>query len=284
MKFLRKKNNKMSYSLIKLHKIVDLNEAKEINIQNIASKCLDFIFSIESSYPEFYEINYGKKSWKSKKAFDLGLTKMKDESISDLAALFSASKSSLNIGNNILNIIPSAIPDQSMTSIDIAVPSLTINSEQINSFFIDIYKFFQFDYGYVTKLTDDYDFITERKIKKRLFSQEFSIEEIDNIWQFHSVGLKYGFIKKLYPMNFLNNSQINQPIIKGLIEKELGHIRQLNDEITMWELDTKDFNYANKELIQSKYVIYNEENPDIFLQTPEASKFNKLMMLNKETY
>ena len=90
---------------------------------------------------------------------------------------------------------------------------------------------------------------------------------------FHMAGVKYGFLKKLYPSNYLNISHLNNPIISSILERGIGQTKKINEKITLWELDLKNLNEANKSLINSKYLIMNEFNQEQFSSSSEAKDF-----------
>lgn len=272
-------NKKTYYNVLKFFKIVDLDEASKINIHEIVLHSLGLIFTVNSSYPSSYEINFGEKQWRSKTGFDKAISKMKGEDIFDFTALFSESKSSIHYDNNILNVVSSSVPNKSMVSIEIAVPKLSIDYKQLMSFFSSLYNIFQYDYGYVVELSEDYDFGTERKIKKKLFDQEITIEEVDKIWRFHSVGINYGFLKDIYLINIFNKTQISQPIINKCFKEKIGKLEQINDDVSLWLLTNKELNQVQDFFKDSKYLVANKDSSRYFLDSDESKRFHDMMKL-----
>ncbi|TGV02132.1 hypothetical protein [Flavivirga rizhaonensis] len=268
---------KQSYKVIKLHKIVNIEQGKNIRIHDIIGCCLELFYSTQLSYPNDYEINYGQKEWKTKKSFDNGISKIKEFDISDFAATFSESLSYLSIGNDILNVDESSIPDKSMVSVEIALPSSSIDIDKMTSFFKDLYAFFQYEYGYVVELTEDFSFTTERKIKKKLFGHEVSVEKIDKIWQFHSVGINHGYLKKVYSINILNKSHSIQPIISQCLADKIGSLKQVNNNLSLWLLNDHELNHVKDRFKKSKYLIADKESTDYFMETEEAKRFHEMM-------
>lgn len=171
-------------------------------------------------------------------------------------------------------------PKISSIDIELAIEAELVKDNDIKKLLNDLYDVFSFDYGYIIELDDRYDFHTEAKINKGLLGSRTNNLDLDRQWIFHSVGVNEGYIKKLYKYNLLNHSQINQPIIKSLIERNIGKVEELNNGLKIWSLSDADFRVANEELNDSKYVIINQNNINLFMNSPEATKFNNLMKLN----
>ena len=176
-----------------------------------------------------------------------------------------------------MNVVESSIPDKSMVSIEIALPSSFINIDRMSSFFKGLYVFFQYDYGYVVELAENFDFGTERKVKKKLFGYEVSVEKIDNIWRFHSVGINHGFLKNIYPVNILNKSHISQSIVSQCLTEKIGELEQINDNVSLWLLNDHELNDVKDRFKKSKYLIADIESTDYFLKTEEAKRFHEMM-------
>lgn len=270
---------KQLYKVVKLYKIVNIEQAKRNNTHNIIKCCLDLVYSLLSKYPDNYEINYGKKQWKSKKGFESGILKVKEYKIFDFSASFSQSKSYICMGNSILNVIETSIPNKSVIDIEIAIPSSSSDTDKIMSFLEHLFTFFSYDYGYIVELADNFDFSTERKIKKKLFGYEVTIEEIDKIWRFHSVGINHGFLKNIYPVNVLNKSQISQTIINECLDDQLGNLKEINKQLSIWLLNDTELNQVKERFKESKYIIANQDSVNHFLESDEAKQFREEMRI-----
>lgn len=268
---------KNKYKVVKFYKIVDLKQSKDLNIHKIIDETLLFIFSNYGKYPNDLEINYGKKTWKSKERFDIAIAKMNQSKIFNFIASFQNSESYVIIGNSILNIIKSHIPKKSITRVELVIPSSSVDNDVIISYANTLYNFFQFDYAYILELTDNYDFHTERKKKRGFFGSKVKTNEIERTWNFHSVGVNYGFVKNIYPINFLNKSQINQPIISKCLKEKIGYIKSFNDTIDVWFLNENEINLVLNYFRDSKYVIGNKDYYKNFLKSDEAKQFNEMM-------
>jgi hypothetical protein len=271
---------KKLYTVIKLFRIVNIEEAKKLELKEIITCCLDFIFLTNSLYPDNYVINFGKKSWKTNKGFLAALSNIKAEDLTLLTAYFSNNRSCLDFRNSIVNIIPSAIPEKAMVDIQISILSSSIVLDQMILFFNKMQECFSYDYGYALELDENYDFNKERKIKKGLFSQITAVERIDSIWRFHGVGILYGFVKNIYPLNILNISQINQPIINKCIQEKIGKFEWLGENLGLWILNDIELNKVRAYFQESKYVIASSNSLDYFLESVDSKKFESMMKFN----
>lgn len=272
------KKQQLYYKVLKCYKIVDIDIARKIAIHDLIKYCNEFLYQTVSKYPDVYEINFGQKQWKSKKGFQNAITKVKGQEIFDFTGFYNESKSSVYIDNNILNI-QSSIPDKSMVSLELAIPSLTIDNNKLVLFFKNLFEYLEFEYGYIIELTENYDFGTERKVKKRLFGYETTIEEIDTIWRFHSIGINHGFVKNIYPVNILNKSQIAQPTIRKYLNDKIGVFEQINDQLSLWFLNKNQLEKVKRSIEKTKYVIANRESSKYFLESGEAKRFYNEMKL-----
>ena len=204
MKLLSTKKDKPRYQIIKLFKIVNISVATSFHMHKCINKCLDFMNESLSGYPDRYEMDYGQKSWNSKKAFDRAISKISNNNIIVLMSYYNSFHSGLIISNNILNY--HIHPNKSSIEIQIAINSSSFALDSTTLFLRHLYDVYQYDYGYIVELTEDYDFGSERKIKQGLLETKVEIREIDNIWQFHMLGVKHGYIKNLYHFNIINSS------------------------------------------------------------------------------
>lgn len=267
---------------MKLYMIVNIEEAKKFRIIDCVIQSIDFIQTVLSNYPDRYEINYGMEKWKSKKKFEDQLHKIQQTDIFHLSAFFKNSKSLIRITNNMLNIQEISLPNKSFVNLTIAVPRSEIYSKNMDYFLLNMYDLFHYKYGYIFELTDEYDFVTERKMKRNLFGQETVIKEIDLTWQFHSIGINYGYLKNIYPVNIFNDSHISQPLVKQLLLEKIGNIKRLNGYLNFWTLNEKELIQVKKRLITSKYIIANDMSSKYFLESNDAKKFYDDMKVNSE--
>ncbi len=274
MKLLKKEQK---YSIIKIYKIVDLKQAKEIDSGSIFSTCVDFIHKNENTHPYVYGLNYGQKNWKTLKSFKNAISKIDKTDIVYLNSYFNDSKSSIILHNNILNL--SKTPYKSIVAIKLAFKENDkINLIYLKEFLKNIYSQCKFDYGYVTYLNSNYDFHSEKKKKRTLFGFRSPDNDLDIIWNFHSIGVIHGFVRNLYPVNIINQSHLSHPIISEIINTK-GSLEMINDYVGVWKLDEDELKSIKNDLSKSELIIANEMSTKYFLESDQAKEFNSQMAL-----
>lgn len=279
MSILNFNKNRKVYTVIKMLKVVNFEQSKQFNLKKCYKLCSEFFEDNIGAFPNSNSINYQNKTWKTYKGFLKGISNKKDSDIVWLYSGFNDEKDQnvFTITNTLMNF--ENPPDGDIIEVTISIDSAKVNSERILKFFKEIYVILNFDYAFTLELDERYDFAYERKIKRKLFSISVESKEIDVTWKTSQIGIQEGFIKKLYKFNIINNSHLQQPVIKELIKQCIGNLEKLNDKLTIWRLDNDQFEIAKERLNNSKYVIYNESKPDLFLHTEEAKRFHDLMKL-----
>jgi hypothetical protein len=228
------KNRKKDYEILKIFKIVGIDEAKGFKTKYCLNLILDFFEIFYNNLPDNFDINYGKKEWNSLKNFKKQIIKYNDEYIFNLNGYFSSSSSKFSLSNNILN---SKNKDISYIKITIVMDKKFINEEKTLNLIKEIYKFFKFDYAYGLNLNEGYDFDSEKKINKSFFGlfHSVSITKEDLEEENRKVDFKNGYMKKIYPFNIINENQlsyINQNI------KINYHLSKFNDQLYILRQDS----------------------------------------------
>lgn len=241
------------YKVIKLFKVVNLELAQDLKIHSFINRCLDFIFENEKILSESYEINYGIKEWKTKKGLEKGISGLKSKDIVSLLAYFNNSKTSLTFINDILN--HDNPPNKSIVNLEIAIEnSETLEFNKISDFIKNLHSIFNYDYGYITHLKDNYDFHSEVKESKSLFVTKVSVGENDINRDINSLGINSGFLKGVYSINILNESHSSNPEIDHLIEK-FGAKEKITEELFMWKLNKEEKTKVEERLSKTKFLI-----------------------------
>ncbi|WP_025743068.1 hypothetical protein [Aquimarina pacifica] len=255
------------YKIIEFCKIVTPLEGEFFLIKDCFKVLYDFILqSIDKPTSLSFAYNYGRKVWKTKEGFLKAINSLENKDVVNIMAYFNDNRSEnyFIINNPIMNL--EHPPNLSSISLEIIIDKKYFDKTLVNQLIHNMNDVYSFDYGYI----NDYR-------KKQKESKNNSV--LEQKWIFHSMGVKEGYIKNVYEYNILNNTQIDQPIIKELIKENIGGIVKLNDQLTIWRLDKSELKVAQKRLNQSQYVIVNTKNPDLFLETEDAKRFRKLMEL-----
>lgn len=272
-------SKKKVFRIIKLFKIVDYQKAQEIEAHEIISKYIELMNLVLKEYPDHYEINYGQKQWRSKTAFYKNLSKIDNSRIVHSIVMDSKTKSYFSYNNSILDIDKDIMPEKAILSIELVLKLELMSTELLKSFISTLYFTFNYEYGYSLDLPENYDFGTERKMKKTLFGYKSTSNSFDKVWRFHSVGIKRGFIKDIYPVNIINSSHLSQDIFKTCMSLNIGKFEEMNENIWLWTLNDEQLSRAYEIFNNSYLIISNKNHVRKFLDSKEAKEFLMLMQV-----
>ena len=205
--------NRTENWIIKLFKITNNKTAEQFDMESCILSTIDLISQKTELKATHFDINY-KDSRKTLNGFKKALKKQKEIVYSFVGFNSNKTNTYFTVDNPMLNWTEQ--PENSSIDISIQIASDLAELNTIELITKNLITSFDFDYGYITKLPSNYDSGTERKIKKGLFSTSVEVNEIDHAWTFHSVGILDGFIKRLYPVNYLNKSHFSDLITIGL--------------------------------------------------------------------
>ncbi|MFY7669460.1 hypothetical protein ACOSP6_00095 [Tenacibaculum sp. MEBiC06402] len=261
--------------IIKLFKITDNKIAQDFNMESCILSVIDSISQTTELKANLFDINY-RDSRKTLNGFKKALKKQKEIVYSSVDFDSNKTNTFFTIENPMLNWTEQ--PENSSINISIQIATDFADLNMIELTTKNLITFFDFEYGYITKVPSNYDSLTERKIKKGLFSTSIDVNETDHAWTFHSIGILDGFIKRLYPVNYLNKSHLSDLTTKELTLK-YGIIENISDNICKWTLNSEEFeNLKNNEQIQKISIITNDLG---FLKTDKAKLFRDKMELKK---
>lgn len=262
--------------IIKLFKITDNKTAVQFDMENCILSVIDSITTFSNLKATDFDINY-KDSIKTLNGFKKALKKQEEIVYSFVSFDSNNTNTFFAISNPMLNWTEQ--PENSAIDICLQVSSEYIKKKLIEQITESLIKDNNFEYGYITKLPSNYDSLTENKTKKGLFSKTTEINATNHAWTFHTVGILDGYIKNIYPVNYLNKSHLSDLETAKLIS-EFGIKENISDSISKWVLNSEEVNTLKKnEQIQNISIITADLE---FLRTEKAKLFNAKMELNKE--
>ncbi len=278
------KKNKKCFSVIKLFRIVDYSEAMNFDSKTfIFETLLDLNKEFHLLFDD-YCLNFGYKNWKTLNGFQKGLKDFPNSEIVDILCINDVSEI-FEFTNFIINLEKN-IPPKGVVEIKFSINNRVFNIEKIIKY---LKRNEIFDYGYIVELSSDFDMSTESKIKKGLFGLSYSIKpnKIRAIWETHKYSMIKGFLCEIYPINFINQSHLEQEIIKKLKREEIGQFQKINSNLTKWSLNEKEIVIAKKEFKNTKYLLATQDAQTYFLNTSEALEYKKMtdigLVWNSET-
>lgn len=228
--FLKKEEN---FDVLKLYKVFSANNNHKFDLKECLKFCENFFEEFLEVKPNLYDLNYGFKTWKSYKNYRKTIENIKVRDFSNLTIYELSSESMFSFSNNTFD----SKEKTSYIEIIIAINKPLIkNLIKETSFLEKLVNYYDFNYGYGLFIDKTFDFISERKIKKSFFSffNSSSVSNKDIAWCQNISKLKQGFIKKIYPFNLLNSSQMASNSISQLVDKKIGETINLNDEMVIW--------------------------------------------------
>ncbi len=261
--------------IIKLFKITDDKNAEQFDMENCILSTIDFINQKTDLKASDFDINYSN-SRKTLSGFKTALKNQKEIVYSFVGFDSNNSNTYFTISNPMLNYTEK--PKNSKIDICIQISSEYVESENIEEIAGKLIKTYDFEYGYITQLPSNFDSNSERKIKKGLFSTKTEVNKTDLTWTFHSVGILEGFIKSLYPVNYLNKSHFADLITKEMI-LENGITENISENIIKWALSSEEIDrLKNIDQIRKISIITDDLG---FLKTEKANVLHKKMELKK---
>ena len=205
-------------------------------------KVLDFFYNILKRLNEDFsnnfdggiELNYGQKKWvNSKKYLSNPLNKL---NFTDEITFFCFNQ----LNDGYLIIESSSSKGCHEISLQFGIELDLVSDKSLVRLFLKSCPI-SFQYGYILNLTEDYDFITERKKRKGLFKGGFEVTKEDIYWQKNIKKTNSGYIKKLYRFNILNNSHLSNKSFIEMNKKGVGDFTKYDENITFWRLDEKEY-------------------------------------------
>ena len=269
------KRNTAKNWILKLFKITNSQSAEQFDMESCIISIIDSINQNTGLAATNFDINY-KDSRKTLKGFKRELKNQNEIVYSFVGFESDKTNTYFSINNPMLNSIEK--PTNSALKTCIQVSSEFADQKSIENIAEELIKTFEFEYGYVTKLPANYDSETERKIKKSLFSTGVEVNNTDQAWTFHLVGILDGYIKSLYPLNYLNKSHFNDSHFKERVLK-YGTLENITDMVSKWSLNSDELDDLQKDKqIKSKSIITDDLE---FFKTDEAKSFNDKMKIKK---
>ncbi|MBB3696675.1 hypothetical protein KMW28_23435 [Flammeovirga yaeyamensis] len=249
------KNNLRKHYFLELFKITDQTSASQFDTQDLVLQSVELLEKLTKEKANHFSLNYSNSGSKTIRGFKSQYQKSKE--IVQCYVDFNSNKTKtyFTVSNSILNYEnDSKRPEKSLIDISFQINQSLITKEEIENLAEELIQSFSFDYGYIHEFpTNKYH--GEKKMKKGLFSTSIDIDKIDLLWKNHQIEIMNGYIKKLYFINYLNQSQITNKAIKELIQSN-GVCAQVSDTIFKWEVEPKEHQelLKNEELLDTCIV------------------------------
>lgn len=255
--FKRKK-----YMVLNFLRMLSQQEALEFDMKAVFELFLHYL-AHDQPLPNYYEINYRSKNWKTKEALWRVLDKKSNRDVVYLSAGYRNNKnrSSFVFSSKMLNTRP--MPKTGDLEFQIAMPIEQFKVNALVEFLKSVNKVLSLDYGYGIQLDTRHNFITERK-DNTVGGKE------NSAWRMHLDAVNGGFIKNIQELNLLNESHLKGGDIAALLRDNIGRRYPIDEHTFLWELSPEELKQCESRLSQSKYLI---ANVDRFLSAPESKEY-----------
>ncbi|HET6723738.1 MAG TPA: hypothetical protein VFH07_13360 [Chitinophagaceae bacterium] len=259
---------------VKLFKITDQQSAFTFPIDKLFLDTIEYVEKLSGLKSSGFHLNY-TKDYQSLKGFKSALSSLSEIVYGYVGFGKDDRKCFLAIDNAMLNY--ESKPRNSSIDLFLQLSELYHKPKSVIKICEDLIKKFDFEYGYIQGFPDNFNGTTERKVKG-LFSRGVEITELDHIWTFHSVGLRYGYLKNLYNINFINKSHFESPELSEVIKK-FGDKQAISPDITIWTISNEEIDVLKTLPDVKRRLIQIEKPKNEFLKSVDSKEFYSWMKL-----
>ena len=262
---------KSKYWVLKLYRAVNISESKSFDFKEISLQNLSFFEELNFEEVFDIEINYGIKSWKKTKDFKRFFQTIDNSDITELTFFGEKSCIYFSLCNSLMNY---ESPDfDGFIELEVAFCKEKFDENIVELYLKEVITDYNFDYGFAIETFSRNSPFTEKN--ENLVRKG----KLPN-FLFYSIGVNHGFIKDVYSLNLLNRSHMKLPEIKELLSNKIGRLYKFNDHLSILKLNDEEMRIAKEKLYNTKYVIVNDKNPNLFLKSTEAEQFYDQRKIN----
>lgn len=264
------------FYVLKLFKITDEQSAKSFPMKKALVENIEHLTNLTGLTPTHFTLNYSK-DYSTFEGFRAALSK-KTEIVYAFVGFDTDKTKCLFVAENAMENYSKNKPENSSVDFYLQFGETYYNDEKVISLCKELFENYKFEYGYIQRFPDNVYGGNERKFKGGLFSKSVTVSEIDHIWTFHAIALRFGNFKRLYNVNFLNKSHFENPELQPLIN-QFGTVRFITPDILMWLISTTEVESLVKLPAIKKRIVQLEKSDNEFLRSKDAKAFNELMKI-----
>ena len=238
-----------------LYKIVNYQQAVDFSLGAFLNELQKYANTTIQLEIANVSVNFSNHNFNSFNSFEKYLKAGNEICNAFVEYVHSGDNCTVETNNYILNYISDEYrPTHLPLSIEISIDEKLISLNDATVLADNLVQKYSFEYGYVHTLSSD-KYFGETKIKKGLFSLSTMENENSLIWNQQLHDIHRGFIKQLYYVNYLNQSQAKNNSIRACMES-FGIYSRINDRITKWILDKGNYESLrrNKDIINASIV------------------------------
>jgi hypothetical protein len=264
------------FYVVKLFKITNEQSAKSFPMKKALLENIEHLTNLTGLTPTHFTLNYSK-DYRTFKGFQVALSKQ-TEIVYAFVGFDTDKTKCLLVAHNAMENYSGNKPENSSVDFYLQFGETYYNDEKVIGLCKELFENYQFEYGYIQRFPDNVYGGNERKFKGGLFSKSVTVSEIDLIWTFHAIALRYGNSKRLYNVNFLNRSHFENPELQPIIS-QFGTVRFITPDILMWLISTAEIETLDKLPAIKRRIVQLEKSDNEFLATEGAKEFNELMKI-----
>lgn len=263
---------------LELYKISDQQSASDFDTLELVLQAVELLENLTGVKADNFSLNYASKSYKTIRGFKSQFQRYKEVVYCYVGFNSNETNTYFTVSNPLLNYLKNAKrPDNSAIDISFQVDESLIGNIKIQTLAEQLIKKFSFEYGYIHKFPTK-KFSGEKRLKKGLFSTSVSVDEMDHLWTNHQIGITNGYLKKLYLINYINQSHNSNPTISELAQS-YGHNNQISDNIGKWEVTNEELQeLINSEELLDSCIVTEDFR---FLNNPKSTQFKTKMTVDK---
>lgn len=222
--------------------------ARSFDMKACFEMLTEYLHQATGEYPDTYSYNYSRKVWRSLSSFH---EHIKDISNSDLVFCYANNQKNSGtffISNQMMNSDP--LPLLAPVEIDCYLNAGTFNLQEFIKMLSDLSKLVRIDYGYCLEMKEGDDLMKEERKGQRVSASKSE----SFLWRGKLQNVTTGYIKRIYPINFINSCQMESLKVR---EMQLGKLSQIDKNLYCWILGEKELELCKEKYAFSEYVYFH---------------------------
>lgn len=241
-----------------MYKTVSQSEAESYDTKSLIDFILTEFDKLHLKLDNFYVTGpYPKDGWKTRKKFLNGLNKKDFKNVHHLT---------ISDSNNLIflsfqNWSHNRLIEVNLNSIvlELMFDEQLMTYKELTSLGQRFYDFLNFEYGYIFTQSKQYS-ISEGKVKNGFISCSEKENPEYQKWSKYESATKFGFIRKVYELNFLSQKHLKNEDLNAVI-KSLGQLEH-HKNFSIWTLTKNEVEQASNQLSTSSFLVKNESFND----------------------
>jgi hypothetical protein len=249
------KKNRTPIVVVKFYQIHRRDEFDGTQWLDVVKNLLLFLQRNELSAPSTFEIEYGESKGKSREKLFERISQIKNGKMMQFIGMDREGYPRIWVDPDIGEALNW---DHILVETGLALNKNLVQADEILEFMRKIRQSFQFEYAYLFNANWDFNLSTEKPLRRTFWGSDGGSTELGINWNARAIGMRYGFLRNVYPCNFLPKTIFDEMKISEFIIKGIGYVEPLDDEISGWFLTESELINAKRELGKAGKLIAEE--------------------------